>query len=134
MDETTKADPNLPIEVAGDTLHVRRVFGEAYREGDTTIIPVAKIFGGGGNGYGEGSMHGRDDAGSGSGSAAPGSDGSGGGGGFGVRAKPVGVYTVRDGKVRWEPALDLNRLVLGAQVVAAVAVIVIARAVRKKRR
>lgn len=133
MDTRTTAEPDLPIRVAGDALHVRRVFGEAYREGDTTIIPVAKIMGAAGNGFGEGSMHGRGPDGSPEASSGAGSDGSGGGGGFGVRAKPVGVYTIREGRVRWEPALDLNRVILGAQVVAAVAVVVIARAVRRRR-
>jgi hypothetical protein len=35
-----------------------------------------------------------------------------------VRA--VGVYVVDDAGVHWRPALDLNRVVLGGQVVGAV--------------
>lgn len=113
----------VPVEVAGDALHVRRVFGEAYRDGDTLIIPVAKVFGGAGTGYGEGSM----------GADASERDGSGGGGGFGVRAKPVGVYVVREGKVQWQPALDLNRVILGGQLVGAVALLVLGRVLRTRR-
>lgn len=61
-------------------------------------------------------------------------DGSGGGGGFGVRAKPVGVYVVRDGAVQWQPALDLSRVILGGQLVGALALLVLGRLIRKRRR
>ena len=44
---------------------------------------------------------------------------TGGGGGFGVRARPVGAYVIRGEQVDWEPAFDLNRVILGGQVVAA---------------
>ena len=34
---------------------------------------------------------------------------------------PVGAYVIKDGKLRWEPAIDVNRLLatLGAVAVAA---------------
>ncbi|WP_413451960.1 spore germination protein GerW family protein [Georgenia phoenicis] len=118
MDETPA---NRPVDTAGDALHVRRVFGEAYETGGTLVIPVAKVVGGSGMGYGTGAM-------------AESREGAGGGGGFGVRAKPVGVYTVRDGVVRWQPALDLNRVILGGQIVGAITVLVLARALRARRR
>lgn len=113
---------HVPVEIAGDALHARRVFGQAYQAGDTLIIPVAKVLGGGGSGYGEGSM------------GADAGDGSGGGGGFGVRAKPVGVYVVRDGAVQWQPVLDLSRVILGGQLVGALALLVLGRLIRKRRR
>lgn len=123
MDETPAT---RPVEVAGDALHVRRVFGEAYEVGGTLVIPVARVVGGSGMGYGTGALGGSEEGGSG--------EGSGGGGGFGVHAKPVGVYAVRDGVVRWHPALDLNRVILGGQVVGAIAVLALARALRARRR
>lgn len=43
-----------------------------------------------------------------------------GAGGFASHARPLGVYVVRDGEVTWRPALDLNRVILGGQVVGAV--------------
>jgi len=40
-------------------------------------------------------------------------------GGFGAQARPAGVYVVRDGNVRWQPAVDVNRIfmVVGAVVI-----------------
>ena len=131
MDTTTAASANRPVEAADDALRVRRVFGDAYESGGTLVIPVAKIMGGSGMGYGTGTMgrpgeregrHGAD------------GEGTGGGGGFGVRVKPVGVYVVRDGQVSWQPALDVSKVILGGQIFATVAVLALARALRKRRR
>ena len=102
---------------AQEALTVRRVFGEPYEREGVTVIPVAKVAGGGGGGQG----------------AAPGGEGEGSGGGFGLRAEPAGVYIVRGEEVSWEPAIDVNRLILGAQVVV-VAVLIVVRAVVKRRR
>jgi hypothetical protein len=40
-----------------------------------------------------------------------------------VNSRPSGVYVVKDGDVRWIPAVDVNRVILGAQVVAIVALL-----------
>jgi len=85
---------------AQDAITVKRVFGEPYEKNGITVIPAAAIGGGGGGGGGE----------------AEGSRGS--GGGFGVSARPVGAYVIKDGQVNWQPALDLNRAILGGQIVA----------------
>ncbi len=82
-----------------EALSVRRVFGDPIERDGTTVIPVAKVSGGGGGG---------------------GDAENNGGGGFGLTARPVGAYVIREGSVRWEPALDLNRIILGGQVVAIV--------------
>lgn len=108
---------DLVTESAKDALTVRRVFGEAYVSGDTTVIPVAKVMGGSGMGYGGGARPDTAEA------DVGGVEGEGGGGGFGVRAKPAGVYVVRGGDVQWQPALDVNRLALGGQILVAVAVL-----------
>lgn len=42
-----------------------------------------------------------------------------GAGAFGTHTRPLGVYVVRDGEVSWQPALDLNRVILGGQIVGA---------------
>ncbi|PFG38767.1 hypothetical protein ATJ97_1254 [Georgenia soli] len=127
------------VRAARDILTVRRVFGEAYVSGETTVIPVAKVTGGSGMGYGGSQQEAGDDGGSegavrdggsegavrqaaGSGSGG-GFEGEGGGGGLGVRVEPLGVYVVRGGDVQWQPALDVNRLAIGGQMLVAVALL-----------
>ncbi len=85
-----------------DTLTTRRVFGDPIVIGDTTIVPVAKVRGGGGQ-------------------AAVGA-------GFGVQAAPVGVFAIHDGHVQWKPALNVNRIILGGQIVAMTAIVTLAPA------
>jgi len=81
---------------------VRQVFGEPIERDGVTVVPVATIAaGGGGGGH-------RDDT----------TDDS--GGGFGGHAKPAGIYEIRDGEVRWRPAVDVQRLVSTAALVMAV--------------
>ncbi len=93
---------------AQDVMTVKKVFGEPYEKNGVTFIPAAVIGGGGGGGGGEDSQ---------------GSRGS--GGGFGVSARPMGAYVIKDGQVAWQPALDLNRVILGGQIVAVVALLTI---------
>ena len=38
------------------------------------------------------------------------------GGGFGLSATPAGAYVIRGGAVEWQPAIDVNRIVLGGQI------------------
>ena len=106
-------------EVLGQTnnaISVKRVFGEPFERDGTIVIPVARVSGGGGGGSGEEE------------------DGSTGKGvGFGVHATPAGVYVITDDKVTWEPALDLNRVILGGQIVAVVLLLVV-RSLLKGRR
>ncbi|HYU56977.1 MAG TPA: spore germination protein GerW family protein [Actinomycetota bacterium] len=105
------------VAQARDALSVKRVFGEPYERNGTTIIPAARIQGGAGGGGGEG---------------PPSGGGKGAGTGFGLSARPVGAYVIRGGEVSWQPAIDLNRIILGGQVVALVALLTI-RAVVKAR-
>lgn len=109
-------------ETTQDTLTVRKVFGEAYERDGTTVIPAATIRGGAGGG---GSRRG--------GSGAEDQEGE--GGGFGINATPAGVYVLSAGKIRWVPAVDVNRIVLGGQLVGLAAILVtglfLARRARK---
>jgi uncharacterized spore protein YtfJ len=104
-----------------DALSVRQVFGEPFAVDGTTVIPVAAVRGGGGGGSGEGN--------------APEGQGSGTGSGmgFGVSSRALGVYVVKDGTVRWEPALDVSRLAMGGLLVAALAVVSMRRVLVKRR-
>ena len=108
-------DVKETFETARDSLTVRRVYGEPYERNGVTVIPAASVQGGAGGGSGE-EPEGK----------------TGGGGGFGVRARPVGAYVIRGEQVDWEPALDLNRVILGGQVVALVALLVL-RSIKRSR-
>jgi uncharacterized spore protein YtfJ len=114
-------DPNEVMHQAADALTVRRVFGEPYERNGVTVIPAAAIRGGAGGGRGEGGMPGEPPSGSGS------------GGGFGVTAKPAGVYIVEGGSVRWQPAVDVNRIIVGGQIVAVVLLLVLRSVLRRNR-
>ena len=109
------------LDQARDTITVKRVFGEPYEREGVTIIPAAVVRGGAGGGQGEGA----------DGEART---GSGKGGGFGLTAKPAGVYIIEGNHVRWQPAVDVNRIVLGGQVVAIACLLVVRSILRARRR
>lgn len=96
---------------AREAITVKRVFGEAYERNGITVIPAARVAGGGG------------------GSSAPGDNGDtdyvgGSAGGFGVKARPAGVYVIDGQRVRWRPAVDVNQIALGLMLLAALALLV----------
>ena len=99
-----------------DAMTVQKVFGEPYDRGGMTVVPVAKISGGGGGGGGTQG------------------EGSGSGAGFGMSAAPAGMYVLKDDKVSWQPAVDVNRVVLGGQLVALVALLVLRSLIRARAR
>ena len=96
------------IGQAREAMTVRRVFGDPIEKDGIVVIPAANVRGGAGGGSGrEGEAR------------------SGWGGGFGLMASPAGAFVIQNGAVRWRPALDVNRIVLGAQIVALIALLVI---------
>ncbi|WP_277211424.1 hypothetical protein [Isoptericola croceus] len=44
-------------------------------------------------------------------------DGGGGAGVYGLQVKPLGVFVVSSEGARWQPVLDLNKVILGGQIV-----------------
>jgi uncharacterized spore protein YtfJ len=130
MDHFGIAEALSKLDGVRDVLTVKRVFGEPYEVNGVTVIPVAAIRGGGGGGGGEDSQ--KPD-----GTAENGNQDSqtqvGAGAGFGVVARPVGVFVVHGERVRWEPAIDITRIVAGGQVVAVAALLVLRRLVRGRR-
>ena len=104
------------ITQARDTLTVKRVFGEPYEKDGVTVIPAARVSGGAGGGSGEDTR----------------GEGKGSGGGFGLTARPAGAFIIRDGELSWRPAVDVNRIVLGAQVVAIVALLTVRAIIRTR--
>jgi len=93
-------DPQVVLSNAQDAMSVRRVFGDPVQAGDVTLLPVAVVGGGGGG------SKGADQAGA----------------GFGLSARPAGVFAIRNGEVRWRPAVNVNRAIAGGQIVGVVAI------------
>ena len=112
-----------------DDLSVHRAFGTAYEKDDMLIIPVALVTGGGGGGTARPRR--RDPEG---GPGSPPEESPGGpdatpqdsertdaGGGFGGLVLPSGAYVVKDGQVRWVPAVDMTIVVLASLTLVRVA-------------
>ncbi len=95
---------------------VDRVVGTPIERDGTVIVPVVAVRGGGGGGGG----------------TDPSGGGEGSGGGWGAAGRPVGAYVLQDGVVRYEPAVDVTRIVLLGQVVAIVALLVLRRLLRRR--
>jgi uncharacterized spore protein YtfJ len=90
------------LQGAQDAMAAKRVYAEPVEREGVTVIPAASVGGGGGGG---------------------GDNENNGGGGFGIRARPVGAYVITGEKVEWKPAIDVQRLMAGWQVVAGLAVL-----------
>ena len=101
------------LDKARDTVSVRDVFGEPYERDGVTIIPVARVMGAGGGGAGTAE------------------EGEGSGYGYGLKSEPVGVFVIRDGKVKFEPAPNINKIVGGAYLVGIVAIITTPRIIKR---
>ncbi len=107
-EETATTDPVLRL--------AERAFGPVVEHDGVVLVPVASVSGGGGGGSG----HDEDGA-------------TGQGAGWGGTARPVGAYILEGGTVRYEPAVDLVRMVLAAQAVALAALLVVRRWIRARR-
>lgn len=97
-------DSQAILQRVEETMSPRRVFGDPVQVDGVTLLPVATVGGGGGAGQrgDQGAEHGV---------------------GFGVGAQPAGVFVVRDGDAKWRPVLNLNRVILGGQIVALAAIL-----------
>jgi uncharacterized spore protein YtfJ len=97
---------------ATESVKARMVYAEPVEKDGVTVIPAAQIIGGGGGGDAD-------------------KDGTRGvGGGLGLIARPVGAFVIKDGEVRWEPAVDLNRLITAIGAVAVTGLFVARRLIR----
>jgi uncharacterized spore protein YtfJ len=119
-DDTERREQAMDVQdvitQARDTLTVKRVFGEPYEKDGVTVIPAARVQGGAGGGSGE----------------DPQGQGRGSGSGFGMTARPVGAFIIRDGELSWRPAVDVNRIVLGGQLVAVAALLTVRAIIRAR--
>ena len=98
------------ISGARDAVSVKRVYGDPYVANGLTVIPAATVRGGGGGGIDD--HEGGESSGS---------------GGFGLTARPTGAWIIEEGRAAWKPAIDVNRVVLGAQAIAMAAIVVTGR-------
>ena len=134
-----------------EAITVRTVFGEPITRDGLTVIPAARVRGTAGAGGVTGPALGRApthveattaDAAAGKtisgtttegkASAAEkgedltrGGEPSGSGGGLALSARPVGVFVIKDGDVKWRPSVDVNRVIVGGQAVGVVALLTI---------
>ena len=97
------------ISEARDAMTARRVYGDPIERNGTTVVLAASVRGGAGGGDGKSEQ------------------GESGGSGFGLMARPVGAWVITDDGVEWKPAIDRERVVLGAQVVAIAAILTFGR-------
>jgi uncharacterized spore protein YtfJ len=106
-------DPQAILLRVEDAMSARRVFGDPIQVDGVTVLPVATVGGGGGGGAGRLQNE-------------QGGDGV----GFGLGVRPAGVFVIRDGDAKWRPALNLNRVILGGQIVGLAAVLMFGSALR----
>ena len=107
-------DPMAVLEGAKDVITAKRVIGEPYEKNGVTLIPVVAAGGGGGGGGGTGP------------------DGQGTGGGLGLSVKPLGAFVIKGDDVRWLPAIDVTRVIIGGQLLSVVALLAIRSMVRSR--
>lgn len=128
-------------EAVAESFGVRQVYGEPVERDGVLVVPAARVSSGGGAGGGgsePAAATGQSRAGEPAGDAAAEDgtpvEGGGGGLGFGRHAEPAGAFVLDDHGVRWVPAVDVNRVVLGGQVALVLAVAAVAWAVARRRR
>jgi len=111
MSQATINDPNAlaTIREMVDSATAGKVFGTPLTQDGLIVLPVAKVSGGSGPAT---PAHGDHEQ-------------TGVGGGLGLTARPLGVFVIKDGKVGWRPAVDVNKVILGGQLVAITALLVI---------
>ena len=107
----TEPPTELPVQEA---VRVNPVCGEPISAHGVTLVTVARI-GGGVRGRIGRSPKGR-------------------GGSAGFAGRPVGAFVLSEGTVRWQPAVDVNRLVLALAALAAVALLTRRRTALPRRR
>jgi uncharacterized spore protein YtfJ len=100
---------------ATESFEAKMVFAKPVEKDGVTVIPAARLVGGGGGGSGEDKrgQHGE-------------------GGGLGLVARPVGAYVIRDGEVWWQPAIDVNRVIATLGAVAIAGLLVGSRFLRRR--
>lgn len=102
------------LDRATTSFSAKIVYADPVEKDGLTVIPAARVTGGGGGGSDQDGQRGE-------------------GGGLGLMARPAGAYVIRDGNLRWEPAVDVNRLIATGGAVAIAALLMIGRIVGSRR-
>jgi len=110
----TSPDASESLQRLVDRLRENQVFGPVVERNGVTVVPVASVRGGGGIGSpGRRSPHEPN-------------------GGFGFTGRPAGAWVIdADGKVSWQPAVDVTRIALVGQLVTAAVVVLLAVVLRR---
>jgi uncharacterized spore protein YtfJ len=118
------------LDRGSDAAHVSKVFGEPYKVGDRTLIPVAEVSLRYGFGGGTGPVT---DSGQGSANEESRSAQMGGGGGGGgmVRTSPVAIIEVDDKGVTIKPVFNVGAVSIAGMLLAAWNVYWITRTIRE---
>lgn len=96
------------------SIAAKRVFSEPIEKDGAVVVLAATVRGGGGGGEkGEETKPQR-------------------GGGFGFVARPAGAFMLKDGRISWRPAIDVNRVILGGQLVMATALFMLRSVLRSR--
>jgi uncharacterized spore protein YtfJ len=98
-----------------DPLQARMVYAEPVEKDGITVIAAARLAGGGGGG------NGADEQGR-----------NGEGVGIGITAKPTGAFVIKNGTVRWRPAVDVNQALAVVGAVTVTALVVVGRILRTR--
>jgi len=106
-------DPQQVLTGAQEALSARRVFGEPIQAEGATVLPVAVIAGGGGGGA-RGNQEGAV--------------------GYGLKARPAGVFVVKNGDAKWRPAVNINLIIAGGQLVALAALLTLKAYLERSRK
>lgn len=128
-------DAKQTLQQFREMFTVRTVFGDPIDREGVTLVPVARIVGGSGGGEGEATHH----RGQSEGEPLP-THGTGWGAGYGGLAHAVGAYVIKDGDARWQPVVDVNKVILGGQLafiivgghIAAIVAALVARSILKR--
>ena len=108
--ETDKAaEKRELVSAARHLMSVKRVYGDPYEKNGLTVIPAAIVGGIAGGAGGDQTV---DE----SGERA-----------FGLIARPSGAWILQGDQVTWKPAIDVNRIVLGGQIIAFTAIFMAGR-------
>lgn len=116
MGETMTAEPMLAdaIRDVMDRAVAGTVFGVPVRHEGVALVPVARM---NAWSYGEPTVD-----------PPPGPAA----GGMRVAARPVGAYVLAGGRVSWRPAIDVNKIILGGQIMAVVALLTVRAVIRAR--